>query len=393
MAANHKVLVESYKKDPTKTLSELKSAFDARQLKASEFDFGKLFAECFGYNEFLACKSGEQSPQQLFRRVQENDAGVTTAAFQNISGQIVYSATLEGYQAEEFTFAKMLPEVKATILDGEKMAGITDIGASITARKEADPYQEYGVSENWIFTPPIDDMGLIVSLTWEAVFNDRTGQLLDKANKVGYEIGYNEEVAAIDAVIDENVTKHRYNWRSAGQIATYGDNSGTHTWDNLAASNALVDWTDVDNAEQVFNGLVDPFTGRPIMIEPKHLVVTKQLEQTARRIVSATEIRVATPGFATSANPTVTNMSNPYSNKYTVVTSRLLGSRMATDTSWFLADITKLAKRMVAEPLNVVQAPSNAELDFERRIVSRFRANKRFAHVVVEPRVSVKNTA
>jgi hypothetical protein len=79
------------------------------------------------------------------------------------------------------------------------------------------------------------DRGGIVSVTWEAVFNDRTGQLLDRCGDVGYwAIGYPEEVAAIDCLIDENVTNHRYNWRGT-VIASYGDNSGSHTWDNLDA--------------------------------------------------------------------------------------------------------------------------------------------------------------
>jgi hypothetical protein len=393
VGVDHKRLVESYKADPAAAVAGLRAAIDSKQMRPTEFDFGKLFVECFGLHEFYACREGKQSTHDVFKRVSEGDAGVTTAAFQNISGQIVYAATLEKYQSEEFVFAKMIPEVKALILDGEKMAGITEIGDVSAVRKENDPYQEAGVGEDWIYTPPVPDYGRIVSVTWEAVFNDRTGQLLERCGEVGYWIGYGEEVKAIDCVVDENDTTHRYNWRTAGQIATYDDNTGSHTWDNLAATNALVDWTDLDAAEQLFNGLTNPFTGTPIMIEPRHLVVTKQLEQTARRVVSATEIRVTTPGYAVSANPNQAVMANPYLNKYEVVTSRLLAARMATDTSWFLGDVTKLAKRMVAEPLNVVQAPPNSNMEFERRIVSRFRANKRYAHVTVQPRSVVKNTA
>ena len=392
MGINHKQLVESYKLDKDKTIVGLKNAIESREIKPTEFDFGKLFIDCFGWNEFVACKEGRSSPQEVFKKVEEGDAGVNTSAFQNISGQIVYSATLEKYGSAEFTIAKMIPEVKALILDGEKMAGITEMGDVSAFRKEGDPYQEAGVGEDWIYTPPVPDYGRIVSVTWEAVFNDRTGQLLERCGDVGHWIGYGEEVAAIDCIIDENVTAHRYNWRTAGQIATYNDNTGSHTWDNLAATNTLVDWTNLNTAEQLFNQMTNPFTGTPIMIEPKHLIVSKQNEQTARRIINATEIKATTPGYATSANPMQATQANPYLNKYEVVTSQLFYARMATKTSWYLADIGKLAKRMVAEPLNVVQAPSNSTADFERRIVSRYRANKRYAHVTVQPRASVKST-
>ena len=88
MAANHKKLVESYRLDGARTIAGLKAAIEARELKPTEFDFGKLFVECFGWHEFVACKEGKQLAHDVFKRVSEGDAGVTTAAFQNISGQI-----------------------------------------------------------------------------------------------------------------------------------------------------------------------------------------------------------------------------------------------------------------------------------------------------------------
>lgn len=377
-------------------LQFVREAFESKDLRPADFSLGELFIECFGLSDYHDCKyRGGNATAVMARRATEAEGAVSTAAFQNITGQIVYSAVLEAYAGEDFVFSKLIPEEAITngTLDGEKIAGITQIGDEAAVRNEGDPYVLAGVGENWIFAPAVKDRGMIVPVTWEAVFADRTGQLLQRCGEVGYWLGLNKEKRAIDCFIDENVTDHRYNWRNLGQIATYGDNSGSHSWDNLAASNALVDWTDVDAAEQVFNGLVDPFTGEPILFNPRHLVVTKQLEQTARRIVSATEIRVATPGYATTGNPTQTNMANPYLNKYEVVTSRLLGSRLGTDTSWFLADVTKLARYRVAEPLNVVQAPANNTDDFHRRIVSQYRANERGAYYTVEPRSSVKNTA
>lgn len=388
-----KNLVEAYRHDGAAADAGFRAAIDEKRIPTPRLDLAEVFVECFGDAEYYRCKRGQQSAHEVYQRFAEADGGVTTAAFQNISGQIVYGSLLEAYQSPDFVFAAMIPEEKAIILDGEKIAGITEIGNKSTLRKEGDPYAEMGVGEDWIQTPPVPDRGGIVSVTWEAVFNDRTGQLLDRCKEVGYwGIGYPEEVAAIDCLIDENVTTHRYNWRGT-VIASYDDNTGTHTWDNKAASNGLVDWTSLNTAEQVFNGLTNPYTGTPIMIQPKHLVVYKGLEQTARRIVSATEIRVTTPGYATTGNPTQTNQTNPYNNKYTVVTSQLLAPQLATDTDWFLGDITKYALRKVAEPLNVVQAPTNNKDEFERRVVARFRANKRFAHVVRQPRAMVKSSA
>lgn len=387
-------VLKLYEHDAKGTTSWLRESFEQKKLKATDFDeLGRFFAVCYGDSIYRQCRAGELMANDVFARsLTEAQGAVTTAAFQNISGQIIYSEVLEKYQLDDFVFQKLIPERPTQFLEGEKIAGVTNIGDESGHREESMPYALAGVGEDWIQTPAIRDFGFIVAVTWEALFADRTGQLLEQAGDVGKWRGQLREKQAIDCCIDENTTRHRYNWRNLGAIASYGENSGSHSWDNLTATNALVDWTDIDNAEQTFNALTDPFTGEPIPIEPKHLTVTKQNEQTARRIVSASEIRVATPGYATSGNPTLTNMANPYLNKYTVVTSRLLAARLNTDTDWWVSDWSKYARYMVAEKLNVVQAPSNSEKEFNNRIVMQFRVNERGEYVVVQPRASVKNT-
>ena len=393
MGVNYKKLVDHFRADEAAAGRVLRESFADRTVKPAEFDFGRLFEECFGWHDFVACRRKEQFASDVMarhRHLKESTGAVNTSAFLNITGQIVYSAILDKYESEEFVFTKLIPEVPTQFLDGEKIAGLTEIGDEIAVRNEQEPYALAGVGENWIFTPPVKARGVIVPLTWEALFADRTGRVLEYCGDVGHWYGMNREKRAIDCVIDENTTAHRYNWRGA-VIASYNDNTGTHTWDNLAASNGLVDWTNLNAAEQLFNGLLDPFTGEPIVVEPKHLIFTKQLEQTANRILNATEIRVATPGFATSSNPTVSHVKNPYSNKYQPVTSRQLANRLATDTDWFLGDVGKYARCMVVEKMSVVQAPPNNEAEFHRRIVNQFRVNARDAYSVWEPRAIVKS--
>lgn len=396
MGVNHKKLVEHFRKDYATAGSGLRESFAKKALRPADFDLGALFVECFGWETYVECRGGKRLANDVFteQRLAENQGAVSTSAFQNISGQVVYSAIMDKYDSEENVFTKLIPEEQVTngTLDGEKIAGLTEMGDEIAVRNELQPYQLAGVGENWIYAPAAKDRGIIVPVSWEAVFADRTGRLLEYCGDVGKWAGVNREKRAIDCVIDENTTAHRYNWRTAGAIATYGDNSGSHSWDNLAASNTLVDWTDIDTAEQLFNGLVDPFTGEPIVAEARHLVVAKGLEKTAMRIASATELRVTTPGYAVSANPNQTVVANPYAGKFEIVSSRLLGARLATDTDWFLGDITKLAKYRVAEKMNVLPAPSGNHDEFHRRVVQQYRVNERGAYYVREPRVMVKST-
>lgn len=395
MAANYKNLVRLYEgRGLEQGASDVSGLFASGDLKSTDFDFGRLFEAFFGYQNFVACRAKEQLATDVMQQtILREDAGaVTTAAFLNINQQIIYSAIMEPYKDVANVFTPLIPEVPTQFLDGEKIAGITEIGDEVAVRDEGNPYALAGVGEDWIYTPSLKDRGVVVPVTWEAIFADRTGRVMERCKDVGKWGGRNREKRAIDCVVDENTTAHRYNWRGT-VIASYGDNSGTHSWDNYAASNALVDWTDLDNAEQVFNAITDPFTGEVVDIEATDLIVTKQNEQTANRIVSATEIRVATPGYATSANPTQTNVRNPYLNKYRVLSSKLLAPRMATDTDWFLGNISAYARYMVAEKANVVMAPPNNQDEFHRRIVLQTRFNERGAYSVWQPRAVVKSAA
>ncbi len=384
------------RENPDKECLHVQESIAKGHCKPSDFDLGKLFQECFGESEFFSCRSGRQSMNRVMERHMTEAAGaVNTTMFQNISGQIIYSEVLRRYQEEEFVFSRLIPERPVTpgLLNGEKIAGITPTGPGMPIRPETEPYALAGVGENWIYSPPVLDRGRIVPVTWEAVFQDRTGQLLEEAGNQGYWAGVDKENRAIDCVIDENTTAHRYNWRNLGQIETYNDNTGNHTWDNLIATNALVDHTDIDGVEQGFNNMLDPFTGEPIVIDAVHLIAVKALELTARRILSSTEIVTHIGGYATTGNLGEFRQPNPYNGKYSLVTSRRLAVRLGTDTSWFMGDVTKYARYMVAEPINVVQAPSNNQDEFHRRIVAQFRVNERGQHVVVEPRAMVKSTA
>jgi hypothetical protein len=384
---NYDKMVKLFEQHPDRAPVIIREAFEQKELRPRDFDFGRLFEACFGWHNFRSCRH----ENAMAHDIMEAQGATSTAAFQSISGQIVYNTIMEKYMSEEFTFTQLIPTVQ-TQLSGEKIAGISQLGDEATVVPEGDPFPLVGVREDYIETPETKKRGFIAPVTREAVFFDRTGVLLDRLGEGSYFLGLNKEKRAIDCIIDENTTDHRYRWRGV-TIASYGDNTGTHTWDNLVASNAFVDWTDIDNAEQTANALVDPNTGEPIMFDYVDIVATKQLERAVARNLSATEIRVTTPGFATSANPTQTQAANPYLNRFTYRGSRLLAARLATDTDWFIGNIGKYARYMQNWPISTRQAPTNSHDEFHRDIVMQWRCDERGAFVVVEPRAVVKNTA
>lgn len=320
-------------------------------------------------------------------------SAVDTSQFSNITGQIVYSKVMDAALAEEYSFSREVT-TQSTQFNGEKIPGVTNLGDAAQIVEEGGAFPNAGVSEDYIETPVTTKRGLIVPVTKEAIFFDRTGLVLTRAGAVGDSLGLNKEKRIIDCIIDENRTNHRYKWRGTS-YATY---QASTPWINKKTSNALNDWTNVDAVEQLFNNLLDPNTGEPIMVMANVLIVNPQLINAAYRIINATSIEYAAGGYPVTGNPTVTLAPNPVgahpmSAKYRILSSRLFPTRTATDTDWFLGNLKKAFAYMENWPITVVQAPFNSEAEFTNDIVLRFKASERGTAATLEPRAIAKSSS
>lgn len=396
---NYALLGQQYRaalkdRTPKRFLNDISDALSNKQLQPSDFSIRRLFETLVENGHEMVqswapgssrdgsavslCEADLHTPHHLL------EAGATvSSAFSHITGQIVYNEVLAAYTDEAFVFTPLVRNVP-TQFNGEKIAGVTRLGDNFESIAENEPYPLAGVGEDYIETPQTVKRGEIVPISREAVFFDRTGLVLDRCREVGFFYGVNKEKRIIDAVVDENVTAHRYKWKGT----VYANFQASTPWVNLKTSNGLVDWTNLDAAELVLSQIVDPHTGEPIMITPKHLIVTRQLKPTARQITTATQVRKGDG----ASNTSVTIGLSPVDTNYEIVSSSLLAARMATDTSWYVGDVGKAVKYMENWPLEVTQAPQNSEAEFMQDIVMRFKASERGAAAVVDPRALIKNT-
>lgn len=320
------------------------------------------------------------------------------ANFARVYGQIAYSAVMETYNKPDFVFSAMIRSIP-TGFSGEKIPGVSRLGDQNTTVNENGEYPRAGISQDWIDTPVTTKRGTIVEWTKEAIFFNGSYSgvqlpIIERLNQVGEELAYNKEVRIIDALVDENTTVHRYNRLGRGAVANYGDNSGSHDWDNLEASNALVDWTDINAARLLLLAMLDPNTGQPISLNlgTPTLVCTQQLDMTAYYIQTMTGFTLSNPGFATTGQPIQTQAPSPLP-RFNVATSPLLATRMATDTSWFYGAPEKALAYMENWPITVVQRPANSDAEFERDVIGGVKASERGQVIVREPRYMVKCTA
>jgi hypothetical protein len=399
-------LVEAYTKyagqpNELRKLEESTRAVFSDQSVTRNFELGDLFIECFGYDKYKDIRSAGKEklePGKLKQIFESGGGSVTTAAFANITQQYAYTTVIDAYALPERVFSSLIP-VQPTKLQKERVPGITAMGDENLVVPENAEYPKAGVGENWIDTPLQRKRGVVVEASWEAMFYDRTGQLTDNLKTQGEQLAINIENRAIACIVDSGETagyQYRYRWRNLAPMATYGDNSGDHSFDNLAASNTLLDWTSIQTAWLLMMAMTDPFTGQPIMLGAKDLIVPPALVAAAA-FATGGNVSRAVPGYATTGNPSKTEIPNPANifGNLQIRTSQLLRASpygTNSDSIWFLGDISKAFKYFQSLPLEVTTAPAGNEAEFTRDCVWRVKTREVGSFVTVEPRAVIKCT-
>ena len=385
MSLNYRELQRRYELDGAdRTVEHLSESLREGHLKAEDFSIRDL-AEAL-------VPDGKHWVRLLDPRaggsvnILEAADGVDVSAFLNITGQVIYAKILEAYNQEAFVVSKLVQHVP-TRLDGEKIPGVSRIADNLDEVAPGMPYPNLGFGEDYIETPSTAKRGFIVPVTKEAIFFDRTHLVLSRAAEVGEVLGLNKEKRLIDLVIGTT-----NNYKANGVSHNTYNTSGP--WINELAANELVDWTNVDAAEQLFAEMSDPHTGEPVLVRGTTVLVMPAYRHAAHRVFNAAEI-----SYTGAGSEVTTSAANPLGN-YRVEESRLAYRRVvasgvaAADAKkwWFVGDFRKAFAYMENWPITVTQAPVNSEADFNNDIVLRFKASERGAAAVLNPRYVVKST-
>lgn len=354
----------------------LEDAREGREggIKPEEFSLRDLAEAIVGYEWVNSLMDGTES-----------GSAVNTTDFANITGQIVFSAILAAYNGPEFLFSRLIPN-RPTRLSGEKIPGVTQIGDKAAIVKELMDYPTFGVGEEYIETPETEKRGLIVPVSNEAIFFDRTNLILDRCRGVGEYLALNKEKRLIDVAIGAT-NNYKRNGSTLNTYLTSG------AWVN-DISNPLTDWADIEEAELLFDAMVDPNTGELINVMPNTLIVSGYKLHTARRLLTATEVR-----HRTQSSNVETVSANPVGGAYAVEKSSLMRQRIIDRLSvsatnareyWFLGDFSRAFAYMENIPVTVTQAAPNSEDSFKRDVVAQFKAMERGAAAVIDPRYVVR---
>lgn len=369
------------------TVRHLQEALESGDLKPDDFSVREL-AEATLSPERVR----QMDPRHGGACLLEAGDGVDVTAFSNITGQVVQAKILEAYRQEAFVLSRLVDAVP-TRLDGERIPGIGRVSDEVAEVRPGMPYPSLGFAEDYIETPQTTKRGFIVPVTKEAIFFDRTHLILQRAAEVGEVLGLNKEKRLLDLLIGAT---NNYKWKGAAYntFSTAGTGVAPDgNWIN-EMTEELVDWTDVDAAEQLFADILDPNTGESVLIRATTVLVTPAYRHAAHRVFNAAEIN-----YSPAAGSTTTIAANPLGN-YKVVESRLAYRRLiaaghaAADAKkyWFIGDFRKAFAYMENWPITVTQSPANSEAEFNQDIVVRFKASERGAAAVINPRYVVQST-
>jgi len=314
------------------------------------------------------------------------DAGaVDSSLFSNTSGLLVTTAALQGYDQPELLSSRLAP-ARPTQKKFERIAGVSQIGDEASIVGEGQPFPQAGVSETYVDTPITTKRGMIVSLTKEAIFHDETGELLTRAAEVGEMAAINKEKRVLDVV-----TGQTNPYKRNGTATDTYLSSGAYT--NIASSNALQTWEDIQAAELLFEDMTDPETGEPIVITPNVMLVPGALRHAAMRLTGAINISQDL-GAVSNTNFMVRTVSpNPIAGPYEVLTNAWVKARTSSASTWFIGQPNKAFAYNENWPITVVQAMSNSEVEFTHDIQNRWKVSEKGVAIVLDPRYMVESTA
>lgn len=307
---------------------------------------------------------------------------VNTSMFANIQGQYLYNAMLRAYKMPEL-IGDSLVTVMDSVEVSERIPGVTAIGDQVEVISEGQSYARAVTGERWVDTPDTIKRGLIVEVTKEAVFFDKTNLILQECSNVGRYIAINRERRILDVVLGIS-TVYRRNGGAA--VATYGS-------DNTSGSTPLVDYTSLDAADTKFSEMVDPDTGEPIVATPDTLICPPALRNTANRIRGASSTNSNTnPTLGTGATETRVAGNSLNGAPFNIASNQYVKERSTSNTTWWYGAPKQAFVYMQNWGLKVESEGANSAEAFERDVIARYKASERGAAGVMERLYNLKAT-
>lgn len=292
---------------------------------------------------------------------------VNSTGFVATSRMLINAAVIGAYDSLKTIGDQLVTNVPSNTRH-ETFVGFTE-AEGLKEVKESMPYEDSDIAEKYVTSDALKK-GRLVYITEEAIMEDRTGQLLTRAKRIGRNAAIDKEKTIMRGVIDAagNVYKPSgtptalYSTTNKNLIGDAGSGAG------FTSPVPLTDWEDFDKVTQFaqLNIKDDRAMGdqEPVMWNPDVLLVPAAKLATAKRIINATEIRVGS-----QSGNTLSIFTNPVAGAYKILSSVYITN--AAD--WYLGDFKEQFFWQDVWPIQTFTQGANSENGFLRDVVAAFK--------------------
>lgn len=287
-----------------------------------------------------------------------------SSAFPKITGALINRVVQEAYEAEQGVGMSLVTKIPSSQRD-DIVVGFTSLD-TVEEVEEGAPYQSGAYEEKYhkIYNRKF---GRIIPLTEEMIKFDQTGQMIQRAKKIGDKAAARQEEIIMKAVLGTETSGPEASWRPEGTATTlYSDTStdpfSASTHDNVAAE-ALADETDLDVAYALLGAMTDE-KDDPMAINPTDLLVPYAKIGIAQKLWG-------------SAGSGVTDKSAAWKNNWAgrlrPVASTWVTSELGA-TYWLMGAFRKQFYYTEVFSLQTFQEKPGSASEFEEDVVFRFKA-------------------
>jgi len=307
---------------------------------------------------------------------------VGTSQFPVLSKVILHKQIMKAYELNMEGVGALVTEAEASRTTDERIGGFTE-SESLEMRLEGMSYEETNFGEKDV-TVRMADFGRLISITREAIFNDRTGQLLANARKIGDKAGIHRakmivqtiEVQPRTAFKEASGASKAFIYKGSAYQSSAFYNATNHTSidsrtnANLVASNGLANYNNIKAAMDLFTKMKDS-QGDEIVIKPDTILVHADNLIPAWQILNTASYTPVGQGKVEAIIDR--HVANPY-GPGGLSNFKVLGTRyMTASTTWYLGKFNdQLIWLWVYKPATASLA-ATAEKAFTNNIIVTYK--------------------
>ena len=287
-----------------------------------------------------------------------------SSAFPTITGALINRYIQDAYNLEYGVGMQLVTRIPASKRD-DVIVGFSEADG-VKEVPEGMEYEESAFGEKYHMIRT-RKFGRIVALTAEMVRFDQTGQMEQRARRVGELAKVKQEEIIFDAVLEKSSSGLYAAWRPGGtSTALYSDTStdpySNSTFDNVNTNN-LVDESDLQENLALLGAAKDE-KDNPITVTPSHVLTSPAKIMTARKLMRSGSDTRATYNQG---------IVNPFQGMFDPVASQWVTTTLSS-VYWLLGDFRKQFVYPEVFPLQTFMARPGNDDEFKRDIVMAFKA-------------------